>query len=132
MKGFHLFVLTCVNGVKDTQCGFKLFTRRTAHLLFKNQHIERWAFDVELLFLAQRFATPIVEVPVTWQEIDGSKLDPLSGSIQVALTLAFTFVRFVVLTLQDGERHSAHPARLLAWRVEGTRSQKPSMMPLSK
>jgi dolichyl-phosphate beta-glucosyltransferase len=38
--------------VEDTQCGFKLFTRAAAARIFPVQHIERWAFDVELLFLA--------------------------------------------------------------------------------
>ena len=54
MHGFHLFVglVSGVSGVQDTQCGFKLFTRRVGRVLFPSQHIERWAFDVELLFLA--------------------------------------------------------------------------------
>ena len=39
------------------------------------QHIERWAFDVELLFLAASQRIDVAEVGVDWQEIDGSKLD---------------------------------------------------------
>ena len=39
--------------VKDTQCGFKLFTRPTARLVFPASHIDGWIFDVELLILAQ-------------------------------------------------------------------------------
>ena len=43
MKGFHLLVWTlCVRSVRDTQCGFKLFTRRSAALLFPNLHVQRW------------------------------------------------------------------------------------------
>lgn len=54
MWGFHhLVALLCVRGIRDTQCGFKMFTRKTAAFLFPNMHIERWAFDVEILFLAQ-------------------------------------------------------------------------------
>ena len=66
MRGFHLFVhvISGVRGIEDTQCGFKLFTRRAARCLFPNQHIERWAFDVELLYLAARQFVPLHEVGV--------------------------------------------------------------------
>jgi len=83
-RGFHMLVMFCVADVRDTQCGFKLFTRKSAQLLFSNLHIERWAFDVELLFLAQQLDMPIEEVPVNWQEIAGSTLNPLTASIQMA------------------------------------------------
>lgn len=46
--------------INDTQCGFKLFSRRAAQKLFPVQHIDRWAFDVELVFLAARFKIPMV------------------------------------------------------------------------
>jgi len=43
MFGFHFLVwFLCVRGVHDTQCGFKLFSRPAARLLFYNQHVERW------------------------------------------------------------------------------------------
>ena len=43
MKGFHLIVwLLCVRSVRDSQCGFKLFTREAARVIFFNQHVERW------------------------------------------------------------------------------------------
>jgi dolichyl-phosphate beta-glucosyltransferase len=86
MWGFHTLIEVMIgtSEIKDTQCGFKLFTRATARRLFPVQHIDRWAFDVELLFLAARFGIPLVEVPVNWQEIDGSKLDVLTSTIQMA------------------------------------------------
>ena len=40
---------------KDTQCGFKAFNRTAVETIFTRQHIERWGFDVELLFLARKF-----------------------------------------------------------------------------
>jgi glycosyltransferase involved in cell wall biosynthesis len=53
MHGFHFIVATlCVRNVRDTQCGFKLLDRTAARLVFTPMHIERWAFDVELLFIA--------------------------------------------------------------------------------
>jgi len=75
--------LLCVRGVRDTQCGFKLFTRKSAHSLFLSMHIERWAFDVDLLFLAQKKKYPIHEVIVDWKEIDGSHLSVIGASLQM-------------------------------------------------
>jgi hypothetical protein len=41
----------------------------------------RWAFDVELLYLAVRCGAAIAEVPVTWHEVGGSTLEPLSAAL---------------------------------------------------
>lgn len=88
MRGFH-FLLTIlgIRGIRDTQCGFKLFTRKSAQLLFPVLHIERWAFDVELIFLAQHLHIPLVEVAVNWKEIPGSKLSPMTAAFQMARDL---------------------------------------------
>jgi hypothetical protein len=48
--------------VQDTQCGFKLFTRSAAKTLFGNLHLYRWAFDTELIYLAEFLHIPIQEV----------------------------------------------------------------------
>ncbi|MCD6361586.1 MAG: glycosyltransferase family 2 protein [Armatimonadetes bacterium] len=53
-------------GIVDTQCGFKLFTQNAAELVFPHQRLERWAFDAELLFIANRLGLKIAEVPVRW------------------------------------------------------------------
>lgn len=72
MKGFHFLVwFLCVKGLRDTQCGFKLFSRSAAQKLFTNLHVDRWAFDVELLHIAQRLNMTLAEVAVRWQEIEG-------------------------------------------------------------
>ncbi|EGC34299.1 hypothetical protein DICPUDRAFT_35249 [Dictyostelium purpureum] len=97
MYGFHIFVETlCVKGIKDTQCGFKLFTRETSKKIFPTLHIERWAFDVEILYLAQKLNIPIAEVAVNWTEIDGSKLDPFSSSIQMAKDILRIRMRYLL------------------------------------
>ena len=49
----------------------QLFTRRAAQALFPNQRLQRWCFDVELLFLAARLRIPVAETAVTWTEIPG-------------------------------------------------------------
>jgi dolichyl-phosphate beta-glucosyltransferase len=62
---------------KDTQCGFKAFTRKAALTLFPRQKIERWGFDPELLFLSLKYGFTIAEVPVEWAHDDRSKINPV-------------------------------------------------------
>lgn len=68
---------------KDTQCGFKAFSRKAVETIFTRQRIERWGFDVELLFLAQKFHLNIIEVPVAWAHDDRSKINPLVDGIKM-------------------------------------------------
>jgi len=88
MHGFHALVYFVggVRGVDDTQCGYKLFTRASAAAIFHSIQIRRWAFDVEVLRIAQWLNIPIAEVAINWSEIDGSKLD-LKGMITMAKDL---------------------------------------------
>lgn len=63
MKGFHFYVQLLVTGnVQDTQCGFKLFTRAAGRTLFGTMHLYRWAFDTELIYLAEWLGVSIQEV----------------------------------------------------------------------
>ncbi|KAJ8423064.1 hypothetical protein Cgig2_019834 [Carnegiea gigantea] len=79
MKGFHLVVLLAAGpGIRDTQCGFKMFTRAAARKLFRNVRLKRWCFDVELVYLCKWFRIPMIEISVTWTEIPGSKVTLLS------------------------------------------------------
>lgn len=89
MHGFHLFVkiIGGIADIKDTQCGFKLFDRKSAKLLFSNLHLERWAFDVELLYMASLARITVKEMSVVWTEIDGSKLSPVGAAISMAKDL---------------------------------------------
>jgi dolichyl-phosphate beta-glucosyltransferase len=64
-----------MGGIKDTQCGFKLFTAAACRDLFSRATIDGFAFDVELLWLA-RNRYQIAEVPVVWRHIDQSKVSP--------------------------------------------------------
>jgi len=66
-KVFNLLVrLLVVSGIRDTQCGFKLFTREAAREVFARATVDRFAFDVEALLLARRLGYRIAEVPVLW------------------------------------------------------------------
>jgi glycosyltransferase involved in cell wall biosynthesis len=62
---------------KDTQCGFKAFTRRSARVIFPLQQIEGWGFDPELLFLARKFGFKVAEIPVGWAHREGTRINPL-------------------------------------------------------
>mmetsp|Transcript_4989 Transcript_4989/g.7367 ORF Transcript_4989/g.7367 Transcript_4989/m.7367 type:complete len:339 (+) Transcript_4989:30-1046(+) len=76
MRAFHMCVaMLCSRQIQDTQCGFKLFTYSAAQKLFSNLHLQRWAFDIELVTINELLQFPIAEVGVRWKEVDGSKLD---------------------------------------------------------
>jgi dolichyl-phosphate beta-glucosyltransferase len=63
----------------DTQCGFKLFETRAARDIFRRQRLERFGFDVEVLFLARRLGYSAIEVPVRWNDVAGTKVSALGG-----------------------------------------------------
>jgi dolichyl-phosphate beta-glucosyltransferase len=65
----HAFGVT----VRDAMCGFKLFARAAARDLFTRARIDRFAFDVEILYLA-RDRWRVAEVPVVWRHVDGSRV----------------------------------------------------------
>ena len=70
--------------VKDTQCGFKLFSRAALPHIIPFMHSEGWIFDVEMLMLAESAGIPVVEVPIGWKEVKGSKLNVIWDSLGMA------------------------------------------------
>jgi dolichyl-phosphate beta-glucosyltransferase len=58
----------------DTQCGFKAFRIEVCRPIFEAARVEGFAFDVELLYLAQRAGLRIAEIPVRWNHSEGSKV----------------------------------------------------------
>ncbi|KZV70844.1 glycosyltransferase family 2 protein [Peniophora sp. CONT] len=84
MYGLHTILLIVgVGHIRDTQCGFKLFSRRAARAIFPAQHLATWIFDVELLLLAKQASIPVDEVPIEWHEVPGSKLNVFMDSLQM-------------------------------------------------
>ncbi|MBT3394949.1 glycosyltransferase family 2 protein [archaeon] len=73
----NLLIRSVVKGIKDTQCGFKLYKSDVAKDLFSKQTIEGFGFDFEILFLAQKDKIKIKEVPVVWKNVEGSKVKPI-------------------------------------------------------
>jgi dolichyl-phosphate beta-glucosyltransferase len=68
---------------KDTQCGFKAFTRSSARMLFSQQTIERWGFDAELLYIAHRRGLNVKEVAVVWSHSEGTRISPLRDGLRM-------------------------------------------------
>ena len=72
---FNLLVRTLhLPGIKDTQCGFKLFSAAAAEAAFRDSRLDGFAFDVEALVLARRAGFGIREVPVTWRNDEQSRV----------------------------------------------------------
>ena len=69
---------------RDTQCGCKAFRSDVAKTLMKSGQIDGFAFDLEMLFLAERYGFAISEVPVTVVNSDSSTVRALSDGIRVA------------------------------------------------
>jgi len=73
---------------KDTQCGFKAFRRPVAQIIFRLQTIERWGFDPEILFIAQKLRYEIREVPVTWGHDERSRMSYLKDGMKMLEEMA--------------------------------------------
>ncbi|HEX3235436.1 MAG TPA: dolichyl-phosphate beta-glucosyltransferase [Gemmatimonadales bacterium] len=87
-RTFHgLVELLTVKGIRDTQCGFKLFRGSIAHDLFSRMRMEGFSFDVELLLMAQRRGYRVAEVPINWVHQPGSKIRVVRDSIRMAADL---------------------------------------------
>lgn len=63
----------------DTQCGFKLFRRDAARRVFPLQRLDGFSFDVEDLFVARTLGIPTIEVPVRWNNVEGTKVGLMQG-----------------------------------------------------
>jgi dolichyl-phosphate beta-glucosyltransferase len=83
-KIFNGFVRTlAVHGIHDTQCGFKLFRGDLARELFADARIDRFAYDVEILYLARQRGIEIAEVPVLWFNSPESKVSVVRDSVRM-------------------------------------------------
>jgi len=67
----------------DTQCGFKMFTRKAANVILPRMHLDGFAFDVEMLIIAQVNRLRIAEVPVVWRNVLESRVHPIRNSLEM-------------------------------------------------
>ena len=83
-----------VPGIQDTQCGFKMFTRETAQIVFPLQQLDGYAFDVEVLYIARLHNLHLIEVPIHWHHQTDSRVRPLQDT--------FSMVRELVKIRRNG------------------------------
>jgi|YNPBryunderm2012_1023409.scaffolds.fasta_scaffold00025_16 dolichyl-phosphate beta-glucosyltransferase len=87
-KTFNFLVqLLLIKGIKDTQCGFKLFRQEAARKIFSQLQCQGFAFDVEVLWRARKFGYKIAQVPVVWVNSPESKVRLFRSSIRMFLDL---------------------------------------------
>jgi dolichyl-phosphate beta-glucosyltransferase len=96
-----------VPGIRDTQCGFKLFTRAAARNIFSRCEIDNFSFDVEVLYLGRLLGYKIVEVPVRWAHQEGSKVRFLRDGFRMLRTLCCIRATNYRIKQVDYERSSA-------------------------
>jgi dolichyl-phosphate beta-glucosyltransferase len=102
-KIFHVLASIWVAGpVKDTQCGFKGFTRSAARDLFARQQVTSIVFDVEIIFLARRRGYRLAVVPIRWFDKRGSRMRTRPG---LALRVAWDLFRIPLV--HRGTKRSA-------------------------
>lgn len=91
-----------VTGVpyRDTQCGFKCFTRSAAQEIFSRARIDGFTFDVEILMIARAMGYAVKEIPVRWSNAPGSKVRPLRDLV----TIAWELTQLVRARLRHGSR----------------------------
>jgi dolichyl-phosphate beta-glucosyltransferase len=113
-RAFNLMVrVGAVSGIKDTQCGFKLFTRRAVSILLPRCRVDGFGFDVEVLYLARLAGLRIAEVPVRWVNSPESKVRVLVDPLQMAADVMW------MRWMHRGERRQL-VAACQAERVRGT------------
>jgi dolichyl-phosphate beta-glucosyltransferase len=104
-KVFHLLASVWVVGpVKDTQCGFKGFTRAAAQDLFARQKVTSIVFDVEVIFLARKRGYSMAVVPIQWADRRGSRMRAGPG---LAIRVAWDLFRIPLIHRRVGRRPDA-------------------------
>ncbi len=65
--------------VTDFTCGFKVFSKDAAQMVFSRARIDRWGYDAEILFIANNLGMTMKEVPVVWTNDERSKVNLLKA-----------------------------------------------------
>jgi dolichyl-phosphate beta-glucosyltransferase len=75
------FVMRLITGLSfmDTQCGFKLYSSAAARRIFPKQQLDGFGFDVENMFIARLLGIKVVETPVRWNNVEGTKVSLMNG-----------------------------------------------------
>lgn len=84
------FVIRKMSGLDfaDTQCGFKAFNMKKFRPLLEVMTVDRFGFDVEFLFVAKYHGLRLAEIPVRWNDVEGSKVSVLRDTRRMFSELA--------------------------------------------
>lgn len=84
----NLFIrLLALPGLRDTQCGFKLFSAKAAEDLFTTQKMDGWSFDIEVLFIARKRGYQIAELGIPWYYADFSHVNPIKDALRMVVDI---------------------------------------------
>jgi dolichyl-phosphate beta-glucosyltransferase len=119
---FAFFVnLFAIEGIADTQCGFKAFRRSAAEIVFSRQKTAGFAFDVEILYIAKRVGLSIAEIPVNWHAQPGSKVNLVTDSIKMLWDISH--IKWLHRNLVSGIRPENMSDRDLGLAKSGSQTQ---------
>jgi dolichyl-phosphate beta-glucosyltransferase len=99
--------------IRDTQCGFKFFTRASADAIFARVKIDGYMCDVEILCIAERLGLSVKEIGIRWRDDGDSRLQLVRGNLQNTLDL-----------FRIRQAHLSMPSRRPSSRV--VRAERPS------
>lgn len=88
-------------GIRDTQNGFKLFSKRAVENIFPHQTIFYWAWDVEILALARKFQYRIKELPIVWVNDDDSTMS-FKGMVRMLFEVVLTRLHLMTRDYNKG------------------------------
>ena len=92
--GNTIIQLFLIDGIQDTQCGFKLFSHSVAKKLFSFQKIHGFWFDMEILLAGKSMGYTIKEVPISWYNSEFSRVRPIRHSLRTLLDLCIIKVNY--------------------------------------
>ena len=85
---YHYFTILFLRvDIKDAQCGLKVYKREVVNKVLKNITISNMSFDTAFLYHAQKAGYRVAEIPITWKDMDGSKISPVKTSFIMFITL---------------------------------------------
>jgi len=101
MGQFYIFLSKIILrlNVSDFNCGFKAYNTKSTRHIFELQKMNDWSFDVELLFLINKYNLRLKEVPVRWVHKSGSKVKPIKDAIK-------SFISILIIKSNDVSRSS--------------------------
>ncbi len=93
---FNLIVkFMAIRKYRDTQCGFKCFSSKSAYKIFSSVKTDGWAFDVEVLLLAGRWGYSVSEVPIKWHHGTNSKVKFTSAAFEMLRDIFLMRIRLL-------------------------------------